>query len=426
MTREARTAPDWRGWNDRHVALAIERCRLAVAAQLSPEADAEAVRTRLAALAAEQTEAEAALRAAGHAPALAALAERLDLTPVESEIVALGLAAELDVETATMLARAGRAGPHLTAGLAAALAGANTPSGRLVFSPAGTLVGLRVIELATDLPLAAAPLRLSARIRDFLLGLDRLDEEAAGLLVPMERASLSPALTRIARDLAKADAAVLVGPADAGGRAVAAAAAALRGRTAVRLDPSRLPAEPGPRDRALALVAREWMLSRLVLVADLHGIADPSLVMPLLRRRVGPMLVLAPTRAGLPAGLHAVCLPPSDAPAREALWRAAAPKLARSDVARLARQFALTPEAITRIAADVPPGRARGEALWARAREEAAPALAGLGQRIVPHATWHDLVLPPDTTEALKAVADAARARAIVDRWGFARQDGRG
>lgn len=426
MTQGARTLPDWRGWNDRHLALATERCRLAVAARLSPEAGVEEVRSRLAALAAEQAEVEAGLRAAGHVPALAALADRLGLTSFETDVVTLCLAAELDAETSAMIARASRAGPHVTVGLAAALAGAGAASGLLAFSPAGTLLGLRVVELATDLPLAAAPLRLPSRIRDFLLGLDRLDEEAAGLLVPMERAALPATLTRLARDTAKSEATALLGPPETGGRAIAVAAASALNRTPVRLDPSRLPGEVGTRDRALALVAREWALSRLVLVLDLHGFAEPAIVMPLLHRRVGPVVVLAPTRAGLPAGMRAVTLPPADTPAREALWRAAAPRLARNDLARLARQFALTPEAITRIAADVPTGRNRGAALWNRAREEAAPALTGLGQRIIPHATWKDLVLPAETTDALRAVADAVQARATVDRWGFARPDGRG
>lgn len=426
MTPDIGVAVDWRGWNDRHIVLATERCRLVVSARLSPEADAEQVRSRLATLVAEQAEVEKDLRAAGHVPALVALADRLHLTSFEADIVTLCLAAELDAETAALIARSSRAGPHVTAGLATTLAGNATPSALLAFSPAGTLVGLRVIELAADLPLAAAPLRLPSRIRDFLLGLDRLDEEAAGLLVPMERAALPAALTRLARDAAKAEAVALLGPSDAGGRAIAAAVAAALARASVRLDPSRLPGEVGPRDRTLALVAREWALSRLVLVLDLHGVDDPTIVMPLLRRRVGPAVVLAPTRAGLPAGLCTITLPAADAQAREAVWRAAAPRLARNDVGRLARQFALSPETVTRIAADVPSGRNRGAALWTRAREEAVPALAGLGQRIVPHATWKDLVLPAETTEALRAVADAAQARATVDRWGFARPDGRG
>jgi SpoVK/Ycf46/Vps4 family AAA+-type ATPase len=52
--------------------------------------------------------------------------------------------------------------------------------------------------------------------------------------------------------------------------------------------------------------------------------------------------------------------------------------------------------------------------------------LADLGQRIVPSAVWDDLVLPAETEAALREVAGAARARATVEGWGFARHGGRG
>lgn len=425
--RTPETLPDWRGWNDRHLGLAVARCRLAMAAQLAPTAaDAEGLAARLATLAAEQAEAEAALRAVGQVPSLVALTERLGLSRIEADIVVACLAAEIDADVAGMLARPGRAGPHVTAGLAVALAGGAAPSAMLALSPSGVLVGLRVVELGTDLPLAAAPVRLAPRIRDFLLGLDRLDEQAAGLLLPLETPRLPAALMRAAREAAAAEAVVLLGPPGGGGRAVAAAAAGLRSRTAVRLDPARLSAEPADRDRAFALVARDCALSRLVLVLDLHGVPDPSLLAPLIRRRAGPVIVLATTRAGLPPAVQPIALPPADPPLRAAAWRAAVPGLARHQAETLAHQFALPPETIARVAADVPRGRERRDGLWTRAREEAAPALTDLGQRIVPAATWNDLVVPAEAEAALREVAAAARARAIVDGWGAVRHGARG
>ncbi|WP_337875077.1 ATP-binding protein, partial [Elioraea sp.] len=57
---------------------------------------------------------------------------------------------------------------------------------------------------------------------------------------------------------------------------------------------------------------------------------------------------------------------------------------------------------------------------------EAAPALAELGQRIAPSATWADLVVPAEAEAALREVAAAARARALVDAWGLPRHGARG
>jgi hypothetical protein len=419
--------PDWRGWNDRHLALAVAQCRLRLAAHLSPsEPDSDGVRARLAELDTEQAEAEARLRADGQVPALVALAERLRLSRYETDVIALCLAAEIDADVAGMLARPGRAGPHVTAGLAAALAGGAAPSAMLAFSPSSALVGLRLIEVAHDLPLVAAPIRLAPRVRDFLLGLDRLDEQATGLLHPLEAPPLPAVLMRLARKAAQRDAVALLGLPESGGRAVAASAARLQTRTPVRLAADRLPAEPAERERAVALIARDCALSRLALVLDLHGMTDPAPIVPLIQRRAGTVFVLAETRAGLPAGVPALALPPSDPRVRAALWRAAAPDLAQRDAAVLARQFALPPETIARIAADAPHGRGRRAALWARAREEAAPALADLGQRIAPAARWEDLVVPADAEAALRDVAAAARARAIVDAWGVVRHGARG
>lgn len=421
------TLPDWRGWNDRHLALAIARCRLAVAAEHAPQgADPEELASRLAALATEEAEAEAGLRAAGQVPSLVALSERLGLSRFETEIVVLCLAAEIDADVAGMLARPGRSGAHVTAGLAARLAGGTSPSAMLAFSSAGALVGLRIVDLADDLPLAAAPIRLPARIRDFLLGLDRLDDQASGLLVPLEQPALPQTLRRIAKRAAKQEVAALLGPPEAGGRAIAAAAAAGLGRRPVRLDAALLPSDQAQRDRAISLVVRECALSRLALILDLHGIGDPAALAALIRRRSGPVYVLAATRAGLPAGVPAIPLPAADPALRSAIWRTAAPGLATDTATSLGRQFALPPESVARIAADVARGRGRDAALWARAREEAAPVLTDLGQRIVPSATWDDLVLPPEPEAALRAVAEAARARAIVDGWGPARHGARG
>lgn len=425
--RPVHALPDWRGWNDRHLGLAIAQCRLAVAARMaSSETDPDALKARLAALAAEQAEVEATLRSAGQVPALVALAERLGLSRLETDIVALCLAAEVDADVAGMLARPGRPGPHVTAGLAAAIAGGEAPSVFLALAPAGVLAALRIVEIAGDLPLASAPVRLAGRIRDFLLGLDRLDEQAAGLLLPLDTPALPAALKRIARKAAGLETVALLGPPEAGGRAIAAAAAAAQSRTPVRLDATLLPADPPTRERTIALVIRDCALSRLALVLDLHGIADPSSLIGLIRRRAGPVLAVAPSRAGLPAGVTPIVLPAADLTMRCAVWRAAAPDLDRAAATALARQFALAPETVGRIAADVPRGRGRRAGLWARAREEASPVLADLGQRIVPSAVWDDLVLPAEIEAALREVAGAARARATVEGWGFARHGARG
>ncbi|WP_291295172.1 ATP-binding protein [Elioraea sp.] len=416
----------WQGWNDRHLALGIERIKLALAARVSPDrAASDAVAERQRAIDLAEAEAAAALAASGHVPARQALADRCGLSGFEADAMLLCLAAEADAEVAALLARVGSAG-RPTPGLAAALAGHTTPSALLAFAPSATLSALRLIEIDGAAPLASAPMRLSARVRDFLLGLDRLDPEAS-FIAPLSRQGLPPSLRAIARSaaasLGEGNVAALIGSPEAGGSIAAAEAASLAGRVAVRLDPARLPAEPSARDAALALAAREGVLSRLAFVLDLCSDLDEVLRQRLIEHPCGTLLILARSAAGLPPSVVQHALPSADLAHRTAMWRSAVPRLSRRDAQRLAAQFSLAPEALARAAA----GGGGAERLWGRARDEASPLLASLGQRIVPRARWSDLVLPPDAVAALREVAAAARVRDIVDGdWGFAHDGGRG
>jgi hypothetical protein len=268
-------------------------------------------------------------------------------------------------------------------------------------------------------------MRLAPRVRDFLLGLDRLDEEAR-FLVPLPRVPLPAALRSVAQEaaglLGTVAVVALTGPPAAGGLAVAAEAAFRAGLVPVRLDAARLPAEAAARAASLALAAREAALSRLCFVlGDDDGAEEQR--RDVLARPCGRLVVVTERAAGMPPGAEVVGLPVPDHAARTAMWRAAQPRLKLASARRLAAQFALAPEAIARIAAS-----ATGEqALWVRACEDCVPALAALGQRIVPRATWDDLVLPADAKAALREVAAAAGVRDIVDgTWGFVHDGGRG
>jgi SpoVK/Ycf46/Vps4 family AAA+-type ATPase len=58
--------------------------------------------------------------------------------------------------------------------------------------------------------------------------------------------------------------------------------------------------------------------------------------------------------------------------------------------------------------------------LWRGCREYTRPRLDELAQRITPHATWADLVLPPAQVETLRQIAAHGRQRVQVhEEWGF-------
>lgn len=426
MPREAGEASSWQGWNDRHLACALDRIKLALAARVTPElASADSIAERRAEIAAAEAEAVAALAATGHVPSIVALTERCGLSSFEADSLLLCLASEADAETASLLARLGAQG-RPTPGLAASFAGRALPSALLAFTPPAPLLALRLVEIDPAMPLASAPMRLAPRVRDYLLGLDRLDAEA-GFLSPLRRVALPRALAALAgkaaQALRRADLVALVGPADAGGAAVAAEAAVQAGLLPMRLDAATLAADRVGLDQALALAAREASLSRLAFVITVDEALGEAARMRLLERPCGKTLLFAASPAGLPPGTTILPLPAADLALRAAMWRAASPRLSAADARRLAAQFALPPEAIARVTASA----TGAAAIWTRARDEAAPSLAALGQRIVPRAQWQDLVLPADTLAALREVAAAAGVRDVVDgAWGFTHDGGRG
>jgi hypothetical protein len=65
--------------------------------------------------------------------------------------------------------------------------------------------------------------------------------------------------------------------------------------------------------------------------------------------------------------------------------------------------------------------------LWDACRIEARPRLEGLAQRIEPHSTWKDLVLPEKEQDQLRHIALHVRHRTqVYETWGFADRSSRG
>jgi AAA+ superfamily predicted ATPase len=72
-------------------------------------------------------------------------------------------------------------------------------------------------------------------------------------------------------------------------------------------------------------------------------------------------------------------------------------------------------------------GEGLGEALWEAGRAQARPRLERLAQRLMPAATWDDLVLPEELRQTLRQIASSVRQRARVHGlWGFQAQGARG
>ncbi|HEU5383680.1 MAG TPA: AAA family ATPase [Ktedonobacteraceae bacterium] len=104
-------------------------------------------------------------------------------------------------------------------------------------------------------------------------------------------------------------------------------------------------------------------------------------------------------------------------------------------IERLTMQFNLNSAAIRAASAQLllqKPGEqidseSQGRLLWETCRLQARPALDNLAQRIEPHASWEDLVLPEAQQQLLQEIVAHVRQRATVyETWGFGGKSTRG
>jgi winged helix domain-containing protein/ATPase family protein associated with various cellular activities (AAA) len=437
-----------------------------------PEAEARFYREDPAAAAVDRALSEAethaaelrqGLEEAGSPAALDLLAEMLGLSPFEREVLLLALAPEVDpgFELLYAYAQDDAARKQATAHLALALCGSMEGAGREAFQPQAPLRRLCLIAVETGTPGAAAarPFRLDERMADYLLGVNRIDERAAGLLRPVPAAPLAPPhrelVERLAHRLRTESARErrpivnLTGPLGAGKKAVAQALCDVLGASLWRLDPARLPAAGPDRDEALHLLERESVLLRMGLYVE-AGETEPAdrtaaaAALAEVVDRLGALLVVgsaeryATTRESVVARLPAL-----DATARHALWQEAlggGASAVNGHLAAIVQQFDLGPEGIARAVTDAydraglrtmegPPETSEITAadLWQACREQAAGHLDALARRLVPCHTWEDIVLPDDIVRQLREIAGQVAWRSrVYEQWGFGAKLSRG
>jgi SpoVK/Ycf46/Vps4 family AAA+-type ATPase len=394
-------------------------------------------------------------------PRLARLVRVFALTDLDLALISVLLAPELDTELERAYTFAiddfTRKRPDI--GFVARLVGAHDPE--VVdhvlqrFDDAAPLRRHGLVTLGgsgQDLAATMRPTRLADRIVAFLRGHDTIDELVHAHVrvtrAPRPRSELvldPELLVRIGRALdasAGPPRVLLAGP-DGAGRALAVEALlAEQGRGALRIDLAGIVDEGKIADR-LAAALREAALRDAAAILEGGTAIDKDVPRALVSAlsdalddlRVPVVFVLS----GHPTWIvQAVpTLVELDVPApsfreRVELWRRALPAavVTPEDLETVASRYAFTGASIARAAA-----RATSSA---RLRDPAAPKvtlddlgdaarlmfshrLGTMAQRIPTGFSWTDLVLPPDTLEALKEVVRFARFRPfLLEEWGFA------
>jgi hypothetical protein len=372
-------------------------------------------------------------------PAIDVLAQLFGLTAFERQLLLLGAGVDMDSRLAESCAAA-QGGPqktYATFGLALAL----LPDSHWdAITPSRPLRRFRMLEVQRGSTLTSAPLRVDERILHYLAGTNLLDPRLESFV----RDSPSPGwIADDQRDMAIQAARLLEKYADysplihlcgddsLGHEDIAAVAAHELQRRLVMVSADALPAIGQDLDQFALLWQRESLLLPGALLVQATT-ELPAAATHLLERLAG--VVFVSTREPVRFNRTFVRFG-ADKPGpvqQKQLWTRALGDVAPSlngALDDISEQFRLSARLISSTGYLL---RSREEApqpddLWNACRSQTRPRLDNLAQRIVPAATWDDLVVLDLQNTMLRQLAAQVRHRMTVyETWGFAQKGRRG
>ena len=387
-------------------------------------------------------------------PALLLLAKQLGLNSFEQNILLLCAAMELDTRVAGLCAQAQDNPNRVYPTFALALSLFDDPSWDAL-SPDRPLRYWRLLEINQPgaQPLTTSALRADERIVSYLKGLNTLDDRLASFIHPLD-----PALTQsdalpatqlevaaqilIRWNRAPAYSALpvvqLLGPDTISKQLIASYVAGEFGRQLYQLSAESLPILQADLESLARLWQRESILLPLALYLDAQEIDSSSSehnasVQRFLSRSDG--VILLAVREIWPRLAHTNFSVEVDKPTtaeQQAAWtRVIADR--PPDIARqLAAQFNLNVTSINQIAQEIEndleiSDQVIAKRLWDASANSTRPRMDALAQRLIPKATWDDLVLPGEQLDVLHQIAGQVRQRhRVYEEWGFAARMNRG
>jgi len=381
------------------------------------------------------------------APQLLLLAERLGLSEFERHVLLLCAATELDTSVAGLCAQAQGdvSRPYPTFALALTLFGGGAWE---ALSPERPLRYWRLVDIDQPgpTPLTVSALRADGRIVDLLKGVAYLDDRVSSLLsalpdpgdpVPASQRASADAIVQQLHAVATDVPPIQLLGVDAESKQIVAGLVCRElGLRVFRLDWRMLPSSPVELESYVRLLQREKRLlpAALYLDADAGDGASVTPVDTLLARLSGGVVFLA-TRYLRPvssrAPIAADVAKPAELEQRQC-WAAELGEPAGTVADELSAQFDLNAETIRELVrreaagASADPSTLR-DRLWDACRGLTRPRLDTLAHRVVPRATWDDIVLPDAEEALLRQIADQVAHRSTVySTWGFAQRMSRG
>jgi hypothetical protein len=493
------TAPTWQEANHRYVLAGLERLRLLLERRIlwlrtqwthdplqsypglviseeqadrwlaGPEREAERafynqephareVARKLAALDRQLEGERQACHETGSPPALEVLSQTFHLSPFATHVLLLCLAPELDPAFERLYAyvQDDIARKQPTLHLALALWDGDRRAAQEVLTAHTVLRRLPLVSVDQGRgpgTVAGSPLRLAERVRDYVLGFDRIDEAVGHLLrsmrPPLLTAEQESLVEQLRRELEAGagergwPAVNLLGAPTSGREDLARALCDSLGLQLFGLNVDGLPQNGVDRHAAFRLLEREALLSRFALYVDAGGDGAPAARFPSLDalEHLG-VLVVVGSAERVPLHREALVVrvagpSPSE---RRSLWKKAldrVPHLVADKIDDIVEQFDFGPALISRVVtaarneARLQTGDASapisGEDLWQSCRDHTVEVLDDLAQRLAPSCTWDDIVLPESILDQLHDIAAQVAQRAIVyESWGFGAKLNRG
>jgi len=367
---------------------------------------------------------------------------RFHLSDFERDILVLCAGAEVDGSFAQLCAEIQKDPRATSPTFGLALSALPAPHWSAL-SPCSSLRFWRMVEVGTGSILTAAPLRIDERILHYLLGVSYLDERLQPYLEIVREAARPLACeTEVVESLVKRWTAPqdpldltpvqLTGRDRVTLRRVATAAARASNRAVFALRSEDLPAALTDRHSLGTLWRRENLLNPVALLVDAESSGEKNRTGLAWVESLGGCVALLsrePLASNVSTGAR-LDVPAPNAQERRQQWREALGPAAdglNGELDTLTASFA-SPPAGLRDALDAAGEKAADpERIWALCRQQARLRLGDLAQRIEPHATWDDLILPPVQKNLLREITVHLRYRAhVFETWGFAGKSARG
>jgi hypothetical protein len=367
-----------------------------------------------------------------------------DLSPFERAILLMLAGLEMDPPLARLCSEAAGRQQRSAVTFSLALATLENPHWSAM-APSSPLRHYRLIEMEQDHGLTSAPLHIDERLLHYLAGVNHIDTRLQNLLIAKSKpGSMAEEHFQLAGRIMPAGddpelrcpVLHLCGDDDAAQENVACL---LAHRANCELFVLRLEDTPSAgveMDQFRQIWARESLLLPACLLLQWEGDVPTAAALQLAERLPGMLIVASrdPIRLHRPIQRFEVSKPgPSQ---QKHIWADAFGDLAQRHPALLgeiAEQFRFSAETIVSIAHSALAGgsaqdsEALAERLWSACRSHGRPRLEAMAERIVPSASWTDLVLPEPQLQILHQLVSQARHRMTVyETWGFAAKGRRG